>query len=44
MEYIIIGLVAIIFIACAVTPILLATMSKEDLEAAGIVCNAYDKQ
>jgi hypothetical protein len=35
--YIIIGLVALIMGACAVTPIILDSMSKEEREAAGIV-------
>jgi hypothetical protein len=36
-SYIIIGLVALIMGACAVTPIILDSMSKEEREAAGIV-------
>lgn len=35
--YIIIGLITLIMGACAVTPIILDSMSKEEREAAGIV-------
>jgi predicted cobalt transporter CbtA len=40
--YIIIGLVASIMGACAVTPIILDSMSKEEREAAGIVWKEND--
>jgi hypothetical protein len=40
--YIIIGLVALIMGACAVTPIILDSMSKEEREAAGIVWKEND--
>jgi hypothetical protein len=35
--YILIGLITLIMGACAVTPIILDSMSKEEREAAGIV-------
>jgi hypothetical protein len=35
--YILIGLITLVMGACAVTPIILDSMSKEEREAAGIV-------
>jgi hypothetical protein len=40
--YILIGLITLIMGACAVTPIILDSMSKEEREAAGIVWKEND--
>lgn len=40
--YILIGLITLIMGACAVTPIIVSRMSKEEREAAGIVWKEND--